>query len=125
MRPKMADLTTVTWIRGPSLDRLTVVSTAAGVHHCIVRALRNTERDGGCDGCPRRHSPANLMCAMNTKGVTFATEAAFYDFHSRRLVPGEWHLVDIQTFSGSLSRESWRRVAAVAAAATGAKLVGM
>ena len=121
----MSEITHVNWLRGGDLARLTIQKIDGQAHHCVVRALRNTEFDGRCDGCARRHSNANLRCAMTRHEPTFATEPVFYDFYTRRPILGEWELIDVETFNASLSREVWQRNTAQAATATGAKLVGL
>lgn len=112
------------WLRGVTLTRVTIKEKRGNLHFCVVRDLKNTELDGQCDACAKRHSNANLLCAMTRKTPSYATEPIFYDFHTRKPIAGEWELVDVETFNASLSREVWRQNAPVAATPTGAKLVG-
>lgn len=120
----MSEVTHVNWLKGVSLSRVTIKERVGNVVYCVVRELQNTELDGQCDSCAKRHSNANLLCAMTQKQPSYATEPIFYDFHTRKPVPGEWELVDVETFKASLGREVWRLNAAVAATPTGAKLIG-
>jgi hypothetical protein len=124
-RPKMKDVTHVDWIRGITLDRVTVVKTEGTTYFCIVRVLQNTEKDGECDGCSKRHSNTNLRCAMTQKRPTLLTEDVFYDFHTRKIMQGEWEMIDIETYNASLGRQVWRLTANVAATPTGAKLTDL
>ena len=120
----MSEVTHVNWLRGVTLSRVTIKEKKGNLHYCVVRELRNTELDGQCDACAKRHSNANIECSMTRHVKSYATEPVFYNFHTRKPVPGEWELVDVQTFNASLSREVWRLNAPVAATSTGAKLVG-
>ena len=120
----MSEVTHVNWLKGKSLSRVTIKEKKGNLHYCLVRELRNTELDGQCDACAKRHSNANLVCAMTRKVQSYATEPIFYNFLTRKPVPGEWELVDVETFNSSLGREVWRLNAPVAATPTGARLVG-
>lgn len=118
----MKDVTQVNWIRGITLERMTIVSSSNAMFYCIVRELKNTELDGHCDGCARRHSNTNLRCAMTQQRETTLTENIFYDFYTRKPIVGHWKLVDMETYNSSLGRQTWQRVAPLAATPTGAKL---
>lgn len=121
----MTDVTHVNWIRGGSLDRVTIVKTEGTARYCIVRTLKNTEKDGECDACARRHTNTNLRCSMSQKRPSPLTEDIFYDFFTRKPIVGEWEMVDVETYNASLGRQTWRQIAVLAATPTGAKLTDM
>ena len=121
----MKDVTHVNWIRGITLDRVTVVKSEGSTYYCIVRELKNTEKEGKCDGCARRHTNTNLRCSMSQKRPTPLTKDVFYDFHTRAVKQGDWTMIDIETYNSSLARQTWQLSANVATTPTGAKLTDM
>ena len=122
----MKEVTHVDWIRGVTLERVTVVKKVGDRHECIVRTLKNTELDGQCDACARRHAPSQLRCAMTRHEPTTLVEPVHYAFGTRRIIPGIWELEGGQeTFNSSLSREVWVQRAPTASTRTGAVLLGL
>ncbi len=122
----MKEVTHVDWIRGITLERVTVVNKSEGRHECIVRTLKNTELVGQCDACARRHAPTQLRCAMTRREPSPLVEPVHYVFGTQTIVPGIWELDGGQeTFNSSLSREVWVQRAPTAATRSGALLLGL
>ena len=117
------ELTKVDWFVGTDLRRLMELPGGTAVHkQFLVRRLENSEAAGRCDACIKRHSPTNARCGMNIAG-TRAYDSCFYDFRTRRPIPGRWQLLDCSWQRGSIGTETWQRVAKLAGTRTGGELL--
>ena len=62
---------------------------------------------------------------MSQKISSPLIEDVFYDFYTKKVVPGDWHQIDVETYNASLGRQTWELRAAVAGTPSGAKLTGL
>jgi len=108
-RPRLADITTVDWIKGGTLDRITIVHRLPNRHYkCIVRVLSMDDQQFQCDGCERRHSVINVACSRNQNQTSWARRlGAIYDFKTRKLIATRPVKVDESWGPYNVGLETW------------------
>lgn len=118
----VSEITRIDWINGKDLSRLMILQRTENEYLCLVRELRGLEKEGGCDACQRRHSFTNPRCQMNlAEKRTYFN--CFYDFNTRMPIPGIFVLVDVISQKGSVSQETWKKIAPRAPTQTGGQLI--
>lgn len=109
-RPRLADITGVDWIKGGSLERMSIIrDVPGGARECIVRIPSDADLVGQCDGCEKRHSVINVACSRNQKRATWATRpGAIYDFKTRTLLAARPVKLDETWGPFPIGIETWK-----------------